>query len=139
MRVGFTGTQNGMTDKQMSSMIELLRKLKTPISWLHHGVCIGADEQTATLAREIGYKLHGHPPLSTRKMSKIFSDVTEEPKEYLVRNHDIVDSVRVLIAAPATQHEMIRSGTWATWRYANSLDKPSILVLPDGTTKEYYF
>lgn len=56
-------------------------------------------------------------------------------KEYLDRNHDIVDEVDMLIATPKEYDEQLRSGTWATVRYAEKKDKTIIFIYPDGTMK----
>ena len=53
-------------------------------------------------------------------------------KDYLVRNHDIVDVCDVLVATPGQKEEQIRSGTWATIRYARKIRKQIIIVYPDG-------
>ena len=51
-------------------------------------------------------------------------------KPYLERNHDIVDNSDVLIATPKESVEQIRSGTWATIRYAKKLNKPIMIMEP---------
>jgi hypothetical protein len=55
-----------------------------------------------------------------------------ECKEYLDRNHDIVDSSDLLIAVSESTVEVLRSGTWATIRYAKKLRKPIKIIYPDG-------
>jgi len=49
-----------------------------------------------------------------------------------VRNHKMVDSAGVLLATPKEDHEVLRSGTWATIRYAYKKNKQVVLVWPDG-------
>lgn len=137
VKVGFTGTQGGMRGVQKFVVENNLLRFWTPDSWFHHGVCIGADEEAATTAKDLGYKLHGHPPINTSKMSTILSDVSSPPGEYLDRNRDIVDECDLLVAAPATMRAVVRSGTWFTWRYAVKLRRPRILVYPDGSFREF--
>lgn len=45
-------------------------------------------------------------------------DILYSAKPPLVRDQDIVNAVDILVAAPLTDHEIIRSGTWTTVRYA---------------------
>jgi len=50
----------------------------------------------------------------------------------LTRNHDIVDCTELLIACPKSMKEELRSGTWATVRYARKLERPVIIIYPNG-------
>jgi predicted Rossmann fold nucleotide-binding protein DprA/Smf involved in DNA uptake len=52
-----------------------------------------------------------------------------EKKPYLDRNKDIVRVSIGLIAAPKTNKEEQRSGTWSTVRYATKTGKP-LIILP---------
>lgn len=54
----------------------------------------------------------------------------------LARNREIVARCDHLLACPAEPDEQIRSGTWATVRYARAAVKPITLLLPDGTVRE---
>lgn len=53
-------------------------------------------------------------------------------KDYLARNHDIVDAAGLLIAAPSGPAEKRRSGTWATVRHARKQGTRIWIVLPSG-------
>jgi cytosine/uracil/thiamine/allantoin permease len=57
-----------------------------------------------------------------------------EPGPYLWRNHQIVDATAALLACPFEFEEQLRSGTWATVRYARTLGRPIRFFWPDGTT-----
>lgn len=127
--VGFTGTRQGMTVGQLSSVAELLRRYDC----LHHGDCEGADKQAHQIARESGMRVIGHPPLNPAIRAWCECDVLLDPKDYLSRNHDIVDAIAELIAAPAEDQERLRSGTWATIRYARKQRRMITIVYPDGT------
>lgn len=127
MRVGFSGTRQGMSRKQKSRVQELLEQLKP--EWFHHGDCIGADEEAAGIASKLGIKLESHPPENTRYRAFCPYDVIHEPKPYIERNHDIVDAVEFMIFTPATDQEVLRSGTWAIWRYAQRVKRTSILLI----------
>lgn len=104
-----------------------------------HGCCVGWDERAVVLARSLGYWVIGHPPLNNTHVSKIALELSHElvePKEYLQRNRDIVDVSQLFIAGPYTDHEVLRSGTWAAMRYARSVGCPMKIVNPDGTIKD---
>lgn len=128
--VGFTGTQLGMTDYQISQFVEVLKYLE-PLT-LHQGDCIGADDQANTIARELYIYTICHPPIKNSKRAFTECDEYMEPKDYLERNHDIVDESTVLISTPKGMEEELRSGTWATIRYARRTDKPVIIIWPTG-------
>lgn len=131
MKIGFTGTQEGMTEMQSQFVYDLLMTIEP--DEVHHGCCIGADEQFDNLLiySPKYIDIHGHPPLNQSKMADCDCDVMHEPKEYLERNHDIVDATDALIAAPKGPEEL-RSGTWATVRYARTLGRPIYIVWPEG-------
>ncbi len=128
--VGFTGTQVGMTSVQLQSFYALLQLIKS--AKLHHGDCIGADAQVHDIAVELEMSIVIHPPLDERKRAFKWSDLVRPARAYLDRNHDIVDESDVLIATPKESLEVLRSGTWATIRYAYKQGKTVLLILPDG-------
>lgn len=134
MRVksGFTGTQEGMSELQYQSL-KYLYSYKTPFAEGHHGDCIGGDAQFHGLITGLGCLRVGHPPDNPNKRAYCMFDEIREEKPYLVRNHDIVDEVDVMFAAPLTMHEVLRSGTWATIRYALKCNKELYIVYRDGT------
>jgi len=120
-KVGFTGTQHGMSKRQQDNLRQLLTY--GMVSQFHHGDCIGADAQAAQVARKERIQIVIHPPTDSKKRAWTYQegDQVELAAPYLIRNHEIVDSLGpdgVLIAAPYTDNEVLRSGTWATVRYA---------------------
>lgn len=131
MKVGFTGTRNGMTTFQRASFLQVTYPLD-PLEF-HHGDCVGADEEAHSMLC-YAVKVVGHPPLDSRLRAWCDCDELRTPKDYIARDHDIVDETDLLIAAPKTAGEVRRSGTWATVRYARSQAKPVTVVNPDGTT-----
>lgn len=136
MIVAFTGTQADMTGKQFDAVLELLTELKP--REIHHGDCIGADARFHAIAVWLNHenlncqiKIHVHPPTNNSKRAFCEDvDVMHEPKDYLDRNHDIVDACDVLIACPKEKEEKRRSGTWATYRYAKKQGLEIHLILP---------
>lgn len=136
MRVGFTGTQWGITLLQgVTLRAELVEHFAAvPGNEFHHGDCMGADAMAHDIARELGYAVHVHPPDNDSKRAFVRNAThTEEPAPYLVRNQHIVDATEMLLACPGEKQEKLRSGTWATIRYARRLNRPVVIVYPDGT------
>ena len=126
--IGFTGTQDfgKVSDRRVDRLWEYLKLLKENGSThFHHGDCIGADNMAATQAHRIGFKVIVHPPKNASKRAFNAYYVEEkEPKGYIARNHDIVDCSEILIGMPKNPKvEELRSGTWATIRYARKIGK----------------
>lgn len=137
--VGFTGTRHGMTKRQQwmfSRLVDELLREHGAVE-LHHGCCIGADATAHYLAGSRGVRTVGHPCNLPRQRAALDCDVMLPAKPPLVRNCDIVDSCSLLIAAPAQGREVLRSGTWATLRYARTVARPRWLLLPDYRTPMY--
>jgi hypothetical protein len=134
---GMTGTSTGMTDPQKLRAYKLFKYYG--ITELHHGDCIGADEQCHRIAVRMKMKIVIHPPTDDKKRAhcKLGHPIILKPKPYLVRNKDIVDSSYLMFAFPKEEKEQLRSGTWATIRYAKKQNKPLIIVFPDGTGKKF--
>jgi len=134
MIIGFTGTQVGMSFGQFSDVRQLIRD----IDWTewHHGCCTGSDEEAVLIVRHwidygvsvIGrtHRIIAHPgdnPEKTSRLALYASDEVLPAKPNLKRNHDIVEVSGTLIAAPRQDKEVLRSGTWATIRWARSHKK----------------
>lgn len=130
IEVGFTGTGSspGMTAFQKETVERLLRWLKPKA--FHHGDCVWADEQADGIAQELGIYRVGHPPKNNKKRAWCRCEEERYPAEYHVRNANIVREAVVLIATPRQTEEVLRSGTWSTYRMAKRLNKPIALVLP---------
>ncbi len=131
--VGITGTQDGVTEAQFSSLKELIEMLF--MNEIHGGDCVGFDAECITLVQEIrpDVKTVGHPPSNPKKRAFLEYDELREEKEYIKRNHNIVDETGYLLACPNGYVEVKRgSGTWATIRYARKLNRPIIILWPDG-------
>lgn len=141
--VGFTGTSMGMTPEQKAQVKELLAKYKAEgATHFRHGLCIGADEQAAVIAKGLKYYVIAHPGFNPRKPANTLfrsefakNDETLPEKPFILRDHDIVDEAEHMIAAPLTKEEQVRSGTWTTVRYARKKRKSMDIVYPDGTVK----
>ena len=134
--IGFTGTQTGMTRAQKATFSHLFRDRLAKEICFAHGDCIGADSDAHDIVIGI---MKGksyiviHPPIDDSKRAfKQGAKHVFPPKEYLERNHNIVATCDLLIAAPKGFKEELRSGTWATIRYAKKQKKQICIIYPDG-------
>jgi DNA polymerase len=129
MRVGSTGTRHGCTPEQLAALRQVLREL--PGRELHHGDCVGFDDQAHDVAESLGYRVVVHPPTESSLAAGRAGDERREPRPYLVRNEDILRETEELVACPSGPESM-RSGTWSTVRRARQLRRPITTVWPDG-------
>ena len=146
-KVGFTGSREGMTIAQERLLLDVLRRL--PAYELHHGCCVGSDHRAAQLAVDCGVRLIEHPPLKEEWLANGLPAAVEvhEPKDYIQRNHDIVEATEVLIATPKEMSEPKKKrggGTWSTIRYAlkhrnddETKSKAVIILYPNGAMQSY--
>jgi hypothetical protein len=133
--VGLTGTRFGGTAEQLRNLEEIWVWLRPRA--LHHGLCRGVDEEGHELMRRLDplVRIHGHPATDDGWRIDVAVDVLWKPLPYLERNHLLVDAVEVLFALPAEERERLRSGTWATVRYARSRSVPVHLLRPSGAVE----
>ncbi len=139
--IGFTGTQIGMTQAQKNVVKRLSNLLYEHGCAFHHGDCIGSDEQAHKIFWKGCYKVFIHPPISEEKRAfcRVPKDAIYEPKEYLERDKDIVDACQFLIATPKDEKERMRSGTWATIRYARLGKRNHVVIFPSGRTELFIY
>lgn len=136
--IGFTGTREGLSAEQ-TRYVRALLSLYDENDYVHHGLCVGADEQFHNIAHARRINIIGHPPTEIRFLAGIDEDEFYElmpPRVYLTRNKNIVSQSDMLIACPKEYEEVKRSGTWATIRYARKKGIPIHIIFPDGT-REY--
>jgi hypothetical protein len=133
--IGFTGTRHGCTFAQLLGLGEVIEELKPKET--HSGDCVGADLEFIKKIEE--YELDNnhsvytvsHPPINSSLRAEYRYNHQCQPRPYLDRNKDIVDSCDLLIACPHTKEEGA-GGTWHTVRYARKQKKPIIIIYPDG-------
>jgi hypothetical protein len=130
---GFTGRSTPVPPIQARSLWLVMETLGADEG--HHGDCVGADAVFDRVCVDQGITRHAHPGLSkpgkSNKRAYCGAEHVHLPLPYLERNRVIVASCTVLIACPAGP-ERLRSGTWATVRYAREAGKPIIMVWPNG-------
>lgn len=128
MKLGFTGTQQGMSAMQAKLLRSELQLYKP--TEFHHGDCVGADAEAHEIveAEFPNIKIVVHPPINPAKRAFKWGDEGRIAKDYLMRNRDIVNETDRLVAAPKGDTEELRSGTWATIRYAIKARKPYTIL-----------
>jgi hypothetical protein len=123
LEIGFTGSRSGMGTQRQELIPVYLRRYKTAV--VHHGMCEGSDTEFHDLVRNNfeGISIVGHPP--TDKSAYVYRpcDHLWTDKPYLDRNRDIVNEADIMFATPFENQEKLRSGTWATIRYAKKVIK----------------
>lgn len=136
--IGFTGTRHGMTAAQKAEIEKRLTALNPAMIIAHHGDCIGADADFHAICRKVGVSwIVAHPP--EKNDLRAFTDAEEvrEPKDYLVRNADIVNESDEMFATPAEYHEQQRGGTWSTIRRSRRAGQCPTVILPHGLPLDY--
>jgi hypothetical protein len=130
LKVGFTGTQIGMTTYQACYVEHLLKQLNATRGI--HGDCIGADAMFDKICKNLSIEVEIYPPSNPKKRAFCDADVFNPEDDYLTRNRKIVDASDVIIATPKSSEEELRSGTWATIRYARKKGKKVYIINPEN-------
>lgn len=141
LKVGFTGSRDGMTSAQANVFEAELQRLMNEFGHdnyaeFHHGDCIGADAEAQQIARAQGYKIHCHPPEDSSKRAHTQFDVAYDARPYRERNRVIVQMTSHLLACPKSATRTTSGGTWYTYNHAAQQGsyKRAMLIYPDGVT-----
>ena len=128
MKIGFTGTREGMSQHQKEQFVLKMEELGP--TEFHHGDCVGADADAHDIVRAFfpDVKIVVYPPVSTKQRAFRQGDEFKEPEPYITRDHKIVDGTECLIGTPLQNDEILRSGTWATIRYGRKTGKPVFVL-----------
>ena len=136
MKIGFTGTRKigSLPVSRLHALHTLLmqRRHNSPKTFIHGG-CYGADTYAHMLAGAMDYTIVVRPSsaqqLADMRMYHGIPFTACNVRPPLDRNRDIVDSCDFLVAMPENpEKEVLRSGTWATIRYARRIGKEVIFV-----------
>jgi hypothetical protein len=131
--VGFTGTHFGRTkDQKYAVQSWLINHMRPGVNLFLHGDCVGSDIESASDAREVGYRIMGFPPINEYRRGFFPNDHTWPAKDFLERDRDIVDQSQVMLATPHESYEIVRSGTWHTIRYALKIGKEIHVINSNG-------
>ena len=97
----------------------------------HHGDCLGSDEESHKIVRNIGFwRVTIWPPIDPKWRAWCTADVLKLEQPYLKRNRSIMNATSLLIATPKSELE--KGGTWYTINFARSRRKRVLIVWPDG-------
>jgi hypothetical protein len=153
LKLGFTGTRHGMDEFQKESIALLFTQLLREYDFIefHHGDCIGADAQAATILNDLRNSHYStrtrvrivchpgfppnHPEETKFRAFTDFNDEVRDLKPFIARDHDIVDETEEMVATPVTEDEEVRSGTWTTVRYARKQNRKVTVLNPKKTIK----
>lgn len=145
MILGFSGYRHDdgglWTPEQRSGVRQCIAALPEIVL---HGGAEGSDEDFDEMLREAGmpgqdiciYALPHRVPYWKEKIPAAELHLVDPERGALGRNRIIAISCEHLLATPGEMHEVVRSGTWATVRYARQNKKPITIVFPDGSIKE---
>ena len=123
MKVGFTGNRQGLSDRQKDLINDFLKH--NQVTEVHHGDCLGADADFHDLCHDHypQINIYIHPPTDSKMRAFKLSNNILKSYLYIKRNHNIVNETDILLACPFIEKEELRSGTWATIRYARKIGK----------------
>lgn len=147
--VAFTGTRAGMTTAQQVSvgrMLDMLGEKHGKRVRGVHGDCVGADAAFDALCAQRGFDRWTFPSNIERYRAHCEKRGAIErglPADPLRRNVKIVAAARLLIVASKSDAEELRSGTWATVRWARKFYRMKgqgkvVVVWPSGFAEYDY-
>ncbi len=148
MKLGFTGSRRPLIHPQVVALTEFLvhpiipQGVKPGIWEAHHGDCTGGDEYFHDTIGVVNPECirHVHSPRENQHRAFVTvrsTDILWPPKDYLIRNRDIIESCDLLIGCPSSMTFSLGSGSWWTIEAAKKVNKPTIIILPNGS-KEYF-
>ena len=80
LKIGFTGTRNGMSDVQLEEFKKLFDS--KDFEEFHHGMCVGSDKQAhdfvTTIKEDKKVKIVGHPPKYKKFMADCQCDIIKK-------------------------------------------------------------
>jgi hypothetical protein len=132
------GVPLGMSEVQQERVRDLLMGYLSESPVILNGLCVGADAQAHTIARELKIPIIGHPGFEVGNKWRVDLECDElrtvwPPK---VRDKMMVREGRVCIATPCSTVEEWRGGTWLTFHYAQEHGLKWHCVWPDGSLWE---
>lgn len=141
MIVAFTGTRFALTLKQTRALKSLLDQLGlNEQDTVLHGCCTGADTEFHKMCREKKVRIIGYPAYTEQEKLADECDsrhgISYDP---LVRNRQMVNGADLVIGAPNTMKDQIRSGTWMTLRHCKKRRKNHHIVYPDGQVESLHY
>lgn len=137
MKIGVTGTRNGMNEEQMKRFkFTLATMIQSQEDEFHHGDCVGVDEEAAIIASNMGIQTVCHPPVDESLRAYHNSTIILEQKNHFARNRNIVDSVDFLFVVPYQDEWQSRGGTWYTHDYARKKGVETFTIWPSEQVQQ---
>lgn len=149
MILGITATRKQLLMPQVEALVNLLCRgensyfdllaiSQSRVQQLHHGDCVGGDQNVHTIVKAWGFNgVHIHPPKNPLYRAYCEADVLYPEKEYLPRNADIVDVADEMICLPSSMSVNQRGGTWWTIGYADDRGKTHTIIYPNGLVRRF--
>lgn len=123
MIVGFTGSRDikNISQERLGELKDFIYDNIESITYVVHGGAIGMDSYFHDICIDI-LPVFVRPAYKQCRLRGIYEQA--KPKKPLNRNRDIVNECDLLIAVPTDpDNEELKSGTWATVRYARNNKK----------------
>lgn len=138
--IGFTGARVGMSSECVRAVSRQLGLIANANVVGLHGDCVGADSDFDCLCRLHSIETWMRPCTMDGNEDHRFRAYTQakpmgKATNPMKRNREIASQCHVLFGCPPTDHEVQRSGSWATIRYARKYGKPTFLFFPSGETE----
>jgi hypothetical protein len=135
--IGMTGTRSGLSPAQRTFVLKWLENNSATV--LHHGDCIGADDEVALMFSMAGSYIIAHPGgIPAMRANSEATDLILTPLNNLVRNRFIVKHSKHLLAFPESRGPTPNSQTWYTIEYAQKQNVPITIILPNGNISSIY-
>lgn len=142
MIVGFTGTRDGLSNPQLAWLYQLFETAPPDGRYVvHHGACVGADAAVHKAALAAKQQIHVWPPVNDKYLARecLTPDAlvtVHHAMPYLNRNREIVRAGEGLVAFPKQDeqpdNQVLWGGTWYTVNFAERMNKPVVVVYPNG-------
>lgn len=140
MKIGFTGTRSGMSDRQKENLTKYLKIARnhscnypSPDLISIDGGCVGADYEFHQISKSLGYTSICYPGYSQKDPNNLSCradlsnyDKIEKENTFFARNRKIVEDCDLLIGAPYDNSQ--NGGTWYTIHYAKKIGKKFIIL-----------
>lgn len=138
MKLGISGTRDGMTDAQRKSFQWVYDRYS--VDEFHHGSCKGVDVEAARIAvHENGVPkcvCHPGPDGDPCRENSGCDDVVLSPKNHFDRNRDIANAVDVMTIIPKQSTWQKFGGSWMSHDYTVKIAKPVVIIWPDGKIQD---
>lgn len=131
-QIGVTASRKGLTKEQLEYFTHYLGSFEGH-GTVHHGDCVGGDEQLADIAMASGWRTIARPGDIPKLTAHHKSTERRPPKPNQMRNNEIVYYSDVMLVFPRPGSK----GTWSTFYIARTKDKPTIVIKEDGSVEEY--